>query len=94
MKKPRVDIGRDPPERAGNLCAIFTNGETADDISREAVHSEARRPELEALVKMDGLDLANVETIRNAWRFHDTNPCAVSTVAVRDMEPRSPEELP
>ena len=61
---------------------------------RGIVNHEARRQEIEALMKMDGLDLADPETMRNAWRSCDIDGCAITSVADRGAEPLSPERWP
>ena len=67
--------------------------EAIDGDSPDAVRAEARRQESEALVGMDGLDLADVEIMRHAWRCHDADPDVVCAVAGRNPESHSREEI-
>ena len=65
--------------------------EAIDGDSPDAVRAEARRQEIEALARMDGLDLADVEIMRHAWRCHDAGPDVVRAEAGRNPEPHSRE---
>ena len=65
--------------------------EAIDGDSPDAVRAEARRRESEALTGMDGLDLADVELMRHAWRCHDADPDVVCAVAGRNPESHSRE---
>ena len=94
MKKAGTDIDDNPLECARSLRATSANEETTDGDVRENGLFEARRQEVEALVKMDGLDLADAETMSNAWRSCDIDGCAVTSVVDRGVEPPSPEWSP
>ena len=94
MKKTGTNIDGNPREQAHRLRAMSTGDRTTDENVQEAIHSEARRREVEALVKMDGLDLGNAETMRNAWRTCNTDPCDTSSDTDQGVEPPSPEGSP
>ena len=68
MSKTSVDIDNNPLEQARNLLGTSSIKETIHCALREVVQAAARRQEVEALVKMDGLDLADNEIMKNAWR--------------------------
>ena len=65
--------------------------EAIDGDSPNAVRAEARQRESEALARMDGLDLADVEIMRNARRCHDAESDVVCAVAGRNPESHSRE---
>ena len=83
-----------PLEHARSPRATSTNEVPADGNVRGIVNHGTRRQEVEALMKMDGLDLADAETMRNAWRSRDIDGCAITSVADRGAEPLSPERSP
>lgn len=68
MSKTSVDIDSDLLERARSLLGTSSIKETIHCALREIVRAEARRQEVAALVAMDGLDLADREIMKNAWR--------------------------
>ena len=68
MSKTSVDIDSDLLERARSLLGTSSIKETIHCALREIVRAEARRQEVAALVAMDGLDLADMEIMKNAWR--------------------------
>lgn len=51
-----------------NLLGTSSIKETIHCALHEVVQAAARRQEVEALVKMDGLDLADNVIMKNAWR--------------------------
>ena len=68
MSKTSVDIDSDLLEQARSLLGTSSIKETIHCALREIVRAEARRQEVAALVAMDGLDLADGEIMKNAWR--------------------------
>ena len=68
MSKTSVDIDSDLLEQARSLLGTSSIKETIHCALREIVRAEARRQEVAALVAMDGLDLADREIMKNAWR--------------------------
>ena len=94
MKNTGIDMDDNSLEHARGPRATSTNEVTADGNVRDIVIHEARRREVEALVKMDGLDLADAETMRTAWRSCDIDGRAVTSVPDRGAEPLSPERTP
>ena len=68
MSKTSVDIDSELLEQARCLLGTSSNKDTIHCALREVVRAEARRQEVAALVAMDGLDLADREIMKNAWR--------------------------
>ena len=68
MSKTSVDIDSDLLEQARSLLGTSSIKETVHGALLEIVRAEARRQEVAALVAMDGLDLADREIMKNAWR--------------------------
>ena len=69
MRKTSVSIDDDLLEQARDLLGASSIEETIDRALRQVVQAAARREEIGALAKMDGLDLADEEIMSNAWRF-------------------------
>ena len=69
MRKTSVSIDADLLEQARALLGASSIKETIDRALRQVVQAAARREEIDALAKMDGLDLADEEIMSNAWRF-------------------------
>ena len=67
MSKTSVDIDNLLLEQARSLLGTSSIKETIHCALREVVRAEARRQEVEALVQMDGLDLADNEVMKSAW---------------------------
>ena len=67
MSKTSVDIDNDLLEQARNLLGPSSIREAIHCALLEVVRAAARRQEVEALVTMDGLDLADGEIMKNAW---------------------------
>ena len=67
MSKTSVDIDNDLLEQTRNLLGASSIRETVHCALPEVVRAAARRQEVEALVTMDGLDLADREIMKNAW---------------------------
>ena len=61
MSKTSVDIDNDLLEQVRNLLGTSSIRETIHCALLEVVRAGARRQEVEALVTMDGLDLADRE---------------------------------
>lgn len=68
MSKTSVDIDSDLLEQARSLLETLSIREIIHHALREIVRAEARRQEVAALVAMDGLDLADREIMKIAWR--------------------------
>ena len=94
MRNTGADMGDNPLEHARGPRAKSTNEVTADGNVRGVMNHQARRQEVEALMKMDGLDLAAAEIMRNAWQCCDIDGCAITSVADRGAEPLLPERSP
>ena len=69
MRKTSVVIDDRLLEQVQSLLGTASIGETIDRALREVLQAEARRQEIAALAKMDGLDLANEEVMTKAWRY-------------------------
>ena len=68
MSKTSVDIDSELLEQARCLLGTSSIKDTIHCALCEIVRAEARRQEVAALVAMDGLDLADREIMKNAWR--------------------------
>ena len=68
MSKTSVDIDDDLLEQARSLLGTSTIKDTIHCALSEVVRAWARRREVEALVTMDGLDLADRKIMDGAWR--------------------------
>ena len=68
MRKTSVNIDDDLLEQARTLLGASSIRETIDRALRQVVQAAARREEIDALTRMDGLDLADEEIMANAWR--------------------------
>ena len=68
MSKTSVDIDDDLLDQTRNLLGTSSIRETVHRALLEVVRAAARREEVEALVTMDGLDLADEEVMSGAWR--------------------------
>ena len=68
MSKTSIGIDDDLLEQVRSLLGTMSIRETIHCALREVVRAEARRREVAALTAMDGLDLADGEIMKNAWR--------------------------
>ncbi|WP_419162438.1 type II toxin-antitoxin system VapB family antitoxin [Candidatus Palauibacter sp.] len=68
MRKTSVEIDDRLIEQVRILLGTSSIKETIDSALREVLRREARRQEIEALVKMDGLELADEKVMAGAWR--------------------------
>ena len=68
MRKTSVEIDDTLIEQVRTLLGTSSIKETIDSALREVLRREARRQEIEALVKMDGLELSNEKVMAGAWR--------------------------
>ena len=78
MRKTSVSIDADLLEQARALLGASSIRETIDRALGQVVQAAARREEIDALAKMDGLGLADEEIMSNAWRFQGAEsraPC-------------------
>ena len=67
MSKTSVEIDNLLLEQARSLLGTSSIKETIHCALRKVVRAEARREEVAALVR-DGLDLADSDVMKNAWR--------------------------
>ena len=68
MRKTSVDIDDDLMKRASSVLGTSSIKATIDAALREVLRSEARRQEIKALSRMEGLDLAKKDVMARAWR--------------------------
>ena len=68
MSKTSVEIDTELLQQARVLLGTSSIRETVHCALREVLKSEARRREVEAMAKMEGLDLADSEIMKRAWR--------------------------
>ena len=68
MRKTSVEIDDGLIEQVRVLLGTSSIKETIDSALREVLRREARRQEIEALAKMDGLELSNEKVMAGAWR--------------------------
>ena len=68
MSKTSVDIDDDLLRQARDLLGTSSIRATIHCALREVVTSAARRREVEAMANMEGLDLADDEIMKGAWR--------------------------
>ncbi len=68
MRKTSVEINDRLMREARRVLGASSIKETIDSALREVVRAEARRQEVRALSRMDGLDLANEGVMSKAWR--------------------------
>ena len=68
MSKTSIDIDDELLRQVRNLLGTSSIKETIHCALSEIVPAEARRAEVQALVNMDRLDLADSEIMKNAWR--------------------------
>ena len=67
-RKTSVEINEDLLSAVQRILATTTIKDTIEEAFREVLRAEARREEVEALVTMKGLDLADPEVMAGAWR--------------------------
>lgn len=68
MRKTSVEVDHGLIEQVQLLLGTSSIKDTIDTALREVLRGEARRREIEALTRMDGLDLADEEIMARAWR--------------------------
>lgn len=68
MRKTSVDIDEDLVKRARSVLGTSSIKATIDAALREVLRAEARRQEIMALSRMEGLDLAKKDVMAKAWR--------------------------
>ena len=68
MRKTSVDIDDDLMKRARSVLGTSSIKATIDAALREVLRAEARRQEIMALSRMEGLDLAKKDVMAKAWR--------------------------
>jgi Arc/MetJ family transcription regulator len=67
-RKTSVEINEELLAAARRILDTKTLKDTIEGALREVVSAEARRLEVEALTRMEGLDLADPEVMAGAWR--------------------------
>jgi len=67
-RKKSVDINDELLAEVQRALQTSTLRETVEEAFREVLRQQARREEVQALRKMDGLDLANAGIMAGAWR--------------------------
>ncbi len=68
MRKTSVDIDARLVGQAKALLGTVSIKDTINAALQEIVRMDARRQEIRALARMDGLDLADAEVMAKAWR--------------------------
>lgn len=68
MRKTSVDIDDHLVRQVRMVLGTSSIKETIDSALREVLRVDARRQEIRALTKMDGMDLANEKIMEKAWR--------------------------
>jgi Arc/MetJ family transcription regulator len=67
-RKTSVEIDEELLEAARKILETTTVKDTVEEAFREVARVEARRQEVEALTRMEELDLADPEIMAGAWR--------------------------
>ena len=67
-RKTSVEINEELFEAVQKALATTTLKDTIEEAFREVLRAEARREEIEALTRMEGMDLADSEVMAGAWR--------------------------
>jgi Arc/MetJ family transcription regulator len=67
-RKTSVQINEELLSHVRRILATTTVKETIEEAFREVVRAEARRQEVRALTVMNGMDLADPEVMKRAWR--------------------------
>ena len=67
-RKTSVQIDEELLDAARRVLETVTVKDTIEAALREVARVEARRLEVEALSRMDGLDLADPQIMTGAWR--------------------------
>ena len=67
-RKTSVEIDEELLDAARKILETTTVKDTVEEAFREVARVEARRREVEALTRMEDLDLADPEIMAEAWR--------------------------
>jgi len=67
-RKTSVEINEELLAAVQRILGTTTVKDTIEEAFREIVKEEARRQEVEALTRMEGLDLADPEVMSGVWR--------------------------
>lgn len=67
-RKTSVEINEELFTAVQKVLATTTLKDTIEKAFREVLRAEARREEIEALTRMEGMDLADAEVMAGAWR--------------------------
>ncbi|HEX4952330.1 MAG TPA: type II toxin-antitoxin system VapB family antitoxin [Thermoanaerobaculia bacterium] len=68
MRKTSVEIDEDLLSKAQEILATSSIKDTINEAFLALIRQEAIRAEIEALRKMEGMDLADPEIMAGAWR--------------------------
>lgn len=68
MRKTSVEINEELLEAARRILATKTVKETVEKAFLEVLRAQARHEEIQALKKMEGMDLDNPAVMQGAWR--------------------------
>lgn len=69
MRKTTVEVDDALVGRVRVLLGTSSMKETIDQALREVERQEARRQEIKALIRMDGLDLTDEKLMATTWRY-------------------------
>lgn len=67
-RKTSVEIDEELLDEVSRALETSTLRETVEEAFREVLRAEARRREIEALSKMEGMDLDDPDVMSRAWR--------------------------
>ncbi|MDE2653428.1 MAG: type II toxin-antitoxin system VapB family antitoxin [Gemmatimonadota bacterium] len=69
LRKTTVEIDDELIARVRVLLGTSSIKDTIDEALREVERHEARRREIQALIGMEGLDLADEKVMATTWRY-------------------------
>lgn len=67
IKTTKIELDEDLLGQVRRILSTSTVEETVEEAFREVVRTEARRREIEALSRMEGMDLDKPEVMARAW---------------------------
>jgi Arc/MetJ family transcription regulator len=67
-RKTDVEIDQELLAAVRRILETATVEDTIEEAFREVVRADARRQEVAALTRMEGMDLADAELMRQVWR--------------------------
>jgi len=68
VRKTSVEINEDLLSAVQQVLSTTTIKDTIEGAFREVLRAEARREEVEALTKMEGMELSDPAVMARAWR--------------------------